>query len=583
MHGNVYEWVQDCYRNSYAGAPNDGSAWDSEKCTWRARRGGTWLNEPRHVRAANRSAAAPPSARSHNGEIFGGMRVARTTAEPMVHTFPLFRPAGQTQQGFARIINRSNRRGTVHIYGTDDSGRRRGPITLSLDARATRHFNSEDLEAGNAEKGLNGRLGNGQGDWRLELESDLDLEPSAYIRTGDGFLTAMHAVVRTAEVGADRVHQVSVFNPGSNRRQVSWLRVANLDDTSARVLIRGRDDAGRAAPLGEVRLTLPAHGARRLSAQALESGAAGLSGRLGEGEGKWQLSVTADAAIEVVSLLQSPTGHLSNLSTTPGDGNDAMAEAVDVAVGAAVSGRIDSVGDVDYFRIDVAHNGTLVVWTRGDVETELALLDASGNPLAAAAGASTSAVSGVVMAKAATLAPNLSSKEYKVLAGDRVIVKVGHKSGLGGFNLESKNVRAGVTNVNASNPVPSLNVSAGGSGVTVGLGAHFHNPNQVELTYSASIEQIRVGGLPINVGVSVSGSEMTIIAPESGPAWSGTITITVRVTDPLGLLFAELEFPMQFTREGQSEMPSGEAAHCVEFDYYLDDYADICSFDRTQG
>ena len=205
----------------------------------------------------------------------------------------------------------------MRIRGTDDAGNRRGPISLWLEAEATRHFNSEDLERGNTEKGLTGSLGDGRGDWRLELESDLDLEPSAYIRTPDGFLTAMHAVARSAEVGGEKVHRVPIFNPGGNRNQVSWLRLANLDDSSTRVTIRARDDAGRSAPLGEVVLTLPGGGARRVSAQQLESGASGLNGRLGEGKGKWQLFVTADGSIEVVSLLQSPTGHLSNLSTTP--------------------------------------------------------------------------------------------------------------------------------------------------------------------------------------------------------------------------------------------------------------------------
>ena len=317
VHGNVSEYVQDCYQNSYAGAPSDGSPWESGNCAWRGRRGGTWLNEPRYVRAANRSAVAPPSARSHMGETFGGMRVARTLAAPTLHTLALFRPAGQTQQGFARIINRSRRAGTVRIWGTDDDGSRRGPINLRLEADATRHFNSEDLEAGNAAKGLSGGLGNGVGDWRLEFKSDLDIEPSAYVRTPDGFLTAMHAVARRAEVGGETVHQVPIFNPGSNRHQVSWLRVANLTDSRVNVTIRARDDAGDPAPVGEVRLTLPANVARRYSAQELESGdPSSLRGRLGDGSGKWRLSVTADGDIEVVSLLQSPTGHLSNLSTT---------------------------------------------------------------------------------------------------------------------------------------------------------------------------------------------------------------------------------------------------------------------------
>ena len=53
-----------------------------------------------------------------------------------------------------------------------------------------------------------------------------------------------------------------------------------------------------------------------MTAQALESGE-GLSGGLGDGAGKWRLKVSADAPIEVMSLLASPTGHLTNLSTAP--------------------------------------------------------------------------------------------------------------------------------------------------------------------------------------------------------------------------------------------------------------------------
>ena len=315
VHGNVWERVQDCRNDSYVGAPSDGSAWETGNCNARGVRGGGWKSIPLVMRAANRAWVWPPSSRVFDAET--GFRVARALAEPARHTLALFRPAGQTQQGFARVINRSNRAGTVRIWGTDDSGNRRGPVSLRLDAEATRHFNSEDLEGGNAAKGLSGSLGNGQGDWRLELESDLDLEPSAYIRTPDGFLTAMHAVARSAEVRGETVHQVPIFNPGSNRNQVSWLRLVNLTDARVGVTIEGRDDEGRAAPLGDVRLTLPANGARRISAQQLESGSADLAGRLGEGTGKWRLFVTADGAIEVVSLLQSPTGHLSNLSTVP--------------------------------------------------------------------------------------------------------------------------------------------------------------------------------------------------------------------------------------------------------------------------
>ena len=223
---------------------------------------------------------------------------------------PLFTSASASQQGFARVINRSDTSGTVNIVGTDDSGRPFGPITLSLAANATAHFNSQDLETGNASKGLSGGLGDGQGNWRLELDTTLDIEVSAYIRTVDGFVTSIHDVARRLDDGR---HHVPFFNQASNRDQRSELRLISLHDESVEVTIEGRDDKGE-QPAGEVRLTLGAGQARRLSAEELETGGSGFSGKLGTGSGKWQLFVTADGPIRVMSLLQSPTGHLTNLS-----------------------------------------------------------------------------------------------------------------------------------------------------------------------------------------------------------------------------------------------------------------------------
>ena len=73
MHGNVLEWVEDCWNESYANAPRDGSAWLMGDCNQRVSRGGSWLNEfPRNLRSANRS-------RNATGfrYVYHGFRVAR--------------------------------------------------------------------------------------------------------------------------------------------------------------------------------------------------------------------------------------------------------------------------------------------------------------------------------------------------------------------------------------------------------------------------------------------------------------------------------------------------------------------------
>jgi len=67
MHGNVWEWVQDCYHGSYAGAPEDGSAWLSGDCTRRVLRGGSWRFGPRFLRSAERTDPIADAAEDHIG------------------------------------------------------------------------------------------------------------------------------------------------------------------------------------------------------------------------------------------------------------------------------------------------------------------------------------------------------------------------------------------------------------------------------------------------------------------------------------------------------------------------------------
>jgi formylglycine-generating enzyme required for sulfatase activity len=59
MHGNVWEWVQDCYKDSYQGAPTDGSAVEASRCALRVMRGGSWNYQPQLLRSAYRYATAP--------------------------------------------------------------------------------------------------------------------------------------------------------------------------------------------------------------------------------------------------------------------------------------------------------------------------------------------------------------------------------------------------------------------------------------------------------------------------------------------------------------------------------------------
>ena len=251
------------------------------------------------------------------------------------HLVPLFPSASDPAlQGFARVINRSGDAGEVQIEAVDDTGMSYGPLTLSIDGHATVHFNSNDLEDGNPGKGLTGSTGAGTGDWRLTLTSDLDLEVLSYIRTRDGFLTAMHDL---APVAGD-VHRIAIFNPGSNTSQVSRLRLLNTGDAEAVVTIAGTDDRGM-SPGSPVQVTVAAGASRTLTAAELESGGPDMTGALGDGAGKWRLTVTSEGSIHAQSLLSSPTGHLTNLSTAPSNEVDGVHEVALFPSASDASGR----------------------------------------------------------------------------------------------------------------------------------------------------------------------------------------------------------------------------------------------------
>ncbi len=55
MSGNMREWVQDCYLNTYEGAPTDGSAVTQGDCSRRVIRDGAWSSPASQSRSANRA------------------------------------------------------------------------------------------------------------------------------------------------------------------------------------------------------------------------------------------------------------------------------------------------------------------------------------------------------------------------------------------------------------------------------------------------------------------------------------------------------------------------------------------------
>ncbi len=302
-------------------------------------------------------------------------------------------PASNTlQQGVLRLVNRENRAGEVTLQGLDASGNRSsGTITLTLSPHESRQINSQDLEFGNAAKELVGNLGDGAGDWTVVVHSDLDLEPLAYIRTPDGFLTSVHD--RVAGDGVDWL--VPMFNPADNPNQSSHLRIINTSPVPVSLQIRGVDDAGNLST-GMVTLTLAALASADLNSEDLERGnpGKGLIGQLGDGQGKWQLKVSATDRVTVQSLLFDPKGYLTNLSTLPDLSESVPGERTLWLVPPAsnlqqqgfvrVTNRENRAGDVALWGIDDAGNrssGTITFTLNANESRQFNAQDLeAGNP-----------------------------------------------------------------------------------------------------------------------------------------------------------------------------------------------------------
>ena len=230
-----------------------------------------------------------------------------------VHLVPVFLPGGSLfGESFARVINRSAEAGEVSIEAIDAMGERYGPVTLTIGGERTAYFTSTDLELGNAVKGLPAGVGYGDGDWRLELRSTLDLDVSAYLRKLEVGLELVSGMnVMAPEAYAQ--HSVFTFNPGSNTGRASKLRLLNPSAKMARALIEGTDDSGETA---SVAVTVPAGGSRDFTAAALEAGDGDgiANGGLGDGAGKWRLTATSYDGVHVLNLIESAT-QVANLSS----------------------------------------------------------------------------------------------------------------------------------------------------------------------------------------------------------------------------------------------------------------------------
>lgn len=131
---------------------------------------------------------------------------------------------------------------------------------------------------------------------RGEVSVDYKL-PTQRVNPPAGTFTLKPLVQNGTEVVFQNV------NPAGNATAQSFLRLTNNNAFACPVVIDAKDDAGKHS--GDVKLALDAHGSKQLNSEVLEGNAtsAGVTGKFGDGTGKWYVRVLAECDNFVASAL----------------------------------------------------------------------------------------------------------------------------------------------------------------------------------------------------------------------------------------------------------------------------------------
>ena len=256
-----------------------------------------------------------PYARTADGTLSAMGDVVAT--EDNVHRVALFNPADSPDAASKlRLTNRGAQALRANITGIDDTGASPGGmVSVEIAADESVLLTAAELETGGAN--LLGALGDGEGQWRLDIASDGDLAVMNLAETSDGNLTNLSNATATS-VPARKAHVVDRFPSSSDiSNEQGVVRIVNSTGSPTSVRIEPNDSTGWRYP--PLTLTLGANEAANLGTWDLELGNAskGLAGNAGPGTGgAWRLEISSDGDIEVLTYARAPNGLLK---VPPGD------------------------------------------------------------------------------------------------------------------------------------------------------------------------------------------------------------------------------------------------------------------------
>ena len=226
-----------------------------------------------------------------------------------------FNPGSNWRQvGLLRLANPTTEDAEAAVAGTDDAGSSpSAPVRLTIPAGTACTVDAAELESGSglACGAPQAGLGDGEGKWRLRIESGAPLVAMGLLRSPTGHLSNLSAGALPA--GAGGVRRVHMFPSASDPdgRQ-GFVRFINRSDRDGTVTVRASD--GTDADYEALTLALPAGQAAQLNSDDLELGNPdkGLTGSTGPGRGDWTLALSAEGIeFDAYAYVRSPDGFLA--------------------------------------------------------------------------------------------------------------------------------------------------------------------------------------------------------------------------------------------------------------------------------
>ena len=214
-------------------------------------------------------------------------------------------------RGIVRVVNSSEDHGYVTVHAIDDTGTRFDPYEIELGPLQASQFSSADLED---------IVGTGEGFWRLEISTNLDIRAQAFMRFVDNNLAPMHDVIPIySQTEGYYWYHANKFFPAKHATHVSWLRLINPTASSLRILVVSAPDRGgdySSFARGRfVWIRLRPHESQWLSSEDFEKGTPGLGGRLGALTQGHHLFIRSTRPLWAMNLMRNLTGRFFNLST----------------------------------------------------------------------------------------------------------------------------------------------------------------------------------------------------------------------------------------------------------------------------